>query len=65
MFKQQAIFVRTGNYPSILSNELIGYYDLKNALNTGWVIKRVDAILYNSGGMPTGFIYILEKVSKG
>lgn len=35
MPEQQAIFVRTGNYPSILSNELIGYDDLKDALNDG------------------------------
>lgn len=61
MPEQQAIFVRTGNYPSILSNELIGYDDLKDALNDGWIVKRVDAISYNSGGMPTGLIYIIEK----
>ena len=40
MFKQQAIFVRTGNYPSILSNEPIGYYDLKKSPEYGMDHKK-------------------------
>lgn len=65
MPKEQAIFVRTGSHSSILSNQLIGYNDLKDALNTGWIVKRVDSLSYNNDNMPTGLIYILQKVSKG
>lgn len=65
MPKEQAIFVRTGSHPSILSNQLIGYNDLKDALNTGWIVKRVDPLSYNNDNMQTGLIYILQKVSKG
>lgn len=66
MPKEQAIFVRTGSHSSILSNQLIGYSDLKDALNTGWIVKRVDPLSYNNdNNVPTGLIYILQKVSKG
>lgn len=61
MVQQQAIFVRTTANPSIVSNAVIGYCDLKDALNDGWVVIRADTLSYNGDQQPTGIIYILEK----